>query len=420
MTTQDNIQKALKAIEEELKVRVAELQASGKILEAQRLMTRTRYDMQMLSEVGYCSGIENYSRHLDGRNPGEPPGTLLDFFPEDFIVVIDESHITIPQIRGMYNGDISRKKTLVEHGFRLPSCLDNRPLRWEEFEDYMKQAIFVSATPGDFELSVSKQIVELLVRPTGILDPKVEVIPARNQLDDLLYRLKESVKSNQRVLVNTLTKRSAEDLAEYLAGVGYKVKYIHSELDAFERAELLRDLRIGNIDILVGVNLLREGLDLPEVSLVAILDADREGFLRSSRSIIQMIGRAARHAAGTVVLYADEVTESIALAARETKRRRKVQEDFNRKHGIVPKSIVKPVVHLLPEELLDKTIDESDKTLLPRSSEISLDELERMMWDAVSKLNFEEAAKLRDLISEIKGGKITRGTIHNRKRGKTA
>ena len=420
VTTQDNIQKALKAIEEELKVRIAELQASGKILEAQRLMTRTRYDMQMLSEVGYCSGIENYSRHLDGRNPGEPPGTLLDFFPEDFIVVIDESHITIPQIRGMYNGDISRKKTLVEHGFRLPSCLDNRPLRWEEFEDYMKQAIFVSATPGDFELSVSKQIVELLVRPTGILDPKVEVIPARNQLDDLLYRLKESVKSNQRVLVNTLTKRSAEDLAEYLAGVGYKVKYIHSELDAFERAELLRDLRIGNIDILVGVNLLREGLDLPEVSLVAILDADREGFLRSSRSIIQMIGRAARHAAGTVVLYADDVTESIALAARETKRRRKVQEDFNRKHGIVPKSIVKPVVHLLPEELLDKTIDESDKTLLPRSSEISLDELERMMWDAVSKLNFEEAAKLRDLISEIKGGKITRGKIHNRKRGKTA
>ncbi|WP_323721530.1 excinuclease ABC subunit UvrB [Acetomicrobium sp.] len=420
VTTQDNIQKALKAIEEELKVRVAELQASGKILEAQRLMTRTRYDMQMLSEVGYCSGIENYSRHLDGRNPGEPPGTLLDFFPEDFIVVIDESHITIPQIRGMYNGDISRKKTLVEHGFRLPSCLDNRPLRWEEFEDYMKQAIFVSATPGDFEISVSKQIVELLVRPTGILDPKVEVIPARNQLDDLLYRLKESVKNNQRVLVNTLTKRSAEDLAEYLAGIGYKVKYIHSELDAFERAELLRDLRIGNIDILVGVNLLREGLDLPEVSLVAILDADREGFLRSSRSIIQMIGRAARHAAGTVVLYADEVTESIALAAKETERRRKVQEAFNRKHGIVPKSIVKPVVHLLPEELLDKTSDESDKAMLPRSNEISLEELERMMWDAVSKLNFEEAAKLRDLISEIKGGKITRGTIHNRKRGKTA
>ncbi len=420
VTTQDNIQKALKAIEEELKVRVAELQASGKILEAQRLMTRTRYDMQMLSEVGYCSGIENYSRHLDGRNPGEPPGTLLDFFPEDFIVVIDESHITIPQIRGMYNGDISRKKTLVEHGFRLPSCLDNRPLRWEEFEDYMKQAIFVSATPGDFEISVSKQIVELLVRPTGILDPKVEVIPARNQLDDLLYRLKESVKNNQRVLVNTLTKRSAEDLAEYLAGIGYKVKYIHSELDAFERAELLRDLRIGNIDILVGVNLLREGLDLPEVSLVAILDADREGFLRSSRSIIQMIGRAARHAAGTVVLYADEVTESIALAAKETERRRKVQEAFNRKHGIVPKSIVKPVVHLLPEELLDKTSDESDKAMLPRSSEISLEELERMMWDAVSKLNFEEAAKLRDLIGEIKGGKITRGTIHNRKRGKTA
>ncbi|HOJ81740.1 MAG TPA: excinuclease ABC subunit UvrB [Acetomicrobium flavidum] len=420
VTTQENIQRALKAIEEELERRVAELQGEGKVLEAQRLLTRTRYDMQMLAEVGYCSGIENYSRHLDGRNPGEPPGTLLDFFPDDFIMVIDESHITVPQIRGMYNGDISRKKTLVEHGFRLPSCLDNRPLRWEEFEEYMKQVIFISATPGDYEISVSSQVVEQLIRPTGILDPEVEVVPARNQLDDLLHRLKECVGANQRVLVNTLTKRSAEDLAEYLAGLGYKVRYIHSELDAFERAELLRDLRIGNIDILVGVNLLREGLDLPEVRLVAILDADREGFLRSSRSIIQMIGRAARHAAGTVVLYADEMTEGIEFAVRETKRRREAQEAFNLKHGVIPKSIVKPIVHLLPEELLEHKLEEADKGMLPRQSEVSLDELERMMWDAVSKLNFEEAARLRDLISDIKGGKITRGTIHNRKRSKTA
>ncbi|SDX82192.1 Excinuclease ABC subunit B [Acetomicrobium thermoterrenum DSM 13490] len=420
VTTHDSIKKALKAIEEELDLRVAELQSEGKLLEAQRLSTRTRYDMQMLSEVGYCSGIENYSRHLDGRNPGEPPGTLLDFFPDDFVMVIDESHITVPQIRGMYNGDISRKKTLVEHGFRLPSCLDNRPLRWEEFEEYMKKVIFVSATPGDYELSTSEQVVELLVRPTGILDPKVEVVPAKNQLDDLLCRLKVCLKENKRVLVNTLTKRSAEDLAEYLAGLGYKVKYIHSEFDAFERAELLRDLRIGTIDILVGVNLLREGLDLPEVSLVAILDADREGFLRSSRSIIQMIGRAARHAAGTVVLYADEMTESIKVAVSETKRRRKIQEAFNIEHGIEPKSIVKPIVHLLPEELLEKSEGEGDDGTVPRPSEVSLEELERMMWDAVAKLNFEEAARLRDLISDIKGGKITRGTVHNRKRSKTA
>lgn len=420
VTTHDSIKKALKAIEEELDFRVAELQSEGKLLEAQRLSTRTRYDMQMLSEVGYCSGIENYSRHLDGRNPGEPPGTLLDFFPGDFVMVIDESHITVPQIRGMYNGDVSRKKTLVEHGFRLPSCLDNRPLRWEEFEEYMKQVIFVSATPGDYELSTSEQVVELLVRPTGILDPKVEVVPAKHQLDDLLYRLKGCLKENKRVLVNTLTKRSAEDLAEYLAGLGYKVKYIHSEFDTFERAELLRDLRIGTIDILVGVNLLREGLDLPEVSLVAILDADREGFLRSSRSIIQMIGRAARHAAGMVVLYADEMTESIKVAVSETERRRKIQEAFNIEHGIEPKSIVKPIVHLLPEELLEKREGEGDDGSIPRPSEVSLEELERMMWDAVAKLNFEEAARLRDLISDIKGGRITRGTVHNRKRSKTA
>lgn len=414
VTTKENIARALQAIESELEEQLARMTAEGRFLEAQRLRERTRYDMEMLAQVGYCSGIENYSRHLEGREPGEPPGTLLDFFPPDFIMVIDESHITIPQIRGMYNGDRSRKETLVRYGFRLPSSLDNRPLKWEEFRGYMKQVIFVSATPGDWETNHSSQVVEQLIRPTGVVDPEVVVVEAKNQVDDLIGRLSALDRNRERALVTTLTKRSAEDLAEYLSEAGLKVRYIHSELDTFERADLLKHLRLGEIQVLVGVNLLREGLDLPEVSLVAILDADREGFLRSHRSLIQMIGRAARNIAGTVVLYADTMNDSIRKAVEETQRRREIQRTYNESRGITPRTILKEVVGILPggvEEKEGETAGFSETESL-RSEDRSI--LEEKMWEAVERLDFEEAARIRDLLASGGKGDLKGGPSHRR------
>lgn len=423
VTSTDAIQKAAGVIEKEMEECCARFANEGKFLEAERLKMRTKYDLEMLLEVGYCSGIENYSRYLDGREEGDPPGTLLDFFPKDALYFIDESHMTLPQVRGMFNGDRARKVVLVEHGFRLPSCLDNRPLRWDEYEPVLKNALFISATPGDYELSHSDQVVEQLIRPTGIPDPEVDVHRATGQVDDLLAEIRPVIEKGERVLVSTLTKRSAEDLTEYMAELGIKVRYIHSELDTFERAELIRDLRLGLFSVLVGVNLLREGIDLPEVSLVAILDADREGYLRAHRSLIQMIGRAARNSAGRVILYADRITDSISLAMKETKRRRQVQIEFNEEHHIVPKTIVKSVKNLLPDELID---GESSSYAGMRAAspneetrEENIRELERRMWNAVEKLDFETAAELRDDIQRLKGGNPI-GTGNKNHRGKTA
>ncbi|KUK13975.1 MAG: excinuclease ABC subunit UvrB [Synergistetes bacterium] len=413
VTSEDIINKAVKLIEMELEDRVKWFKEQGKYLEAERLELRTRYDLELLKEVGYCPGIENYSRYLSGREPGEPPGTLLDFFPEEFLMFIDESHMTVPQIRGMYNGDRSRKETLVEYGFRLPSALDNRPLKWDEFQQYMKKVIFVSATPGEYELEVSSQVVEQLVRPTGIVDPEVEIRPAKTQVDDLLKEIAETVNKGERVLVNTLTKKMAEDLAAFLADLGIKVKYLHSEIDTIERAEILKGLRLGEFDVLVGVNLLREGLDLPEVSLVAILDADRQGFLRSERSLIQMIGRAARNVRGKVILYADEITDSLQKAVAETERRRRVQIEFNKKHGIIPRTIVKEVKDYLPEvsrgskreEISVGVAEEAvPYNVSPEEKEVLISSLEREMWEAVKRLDFERAAEIRDILSVLKGG----------------
>jgi excinuclease ABC subunit B len=419
VTSREAIEGALGAIRADLDRRVAELNGAGRIVEAHRLAQRTRYDLEMLSEVGYCSGIENYSVYLDGRQTGEQPGTLLDFFPRDFILVIDESHMTLPQIRGMYNGDRARKETLVEHGFRLPTALDNRPLTWEEFSGFMHQVIFVSATPGDWELEHSDRVVEQIVRPTGVVDPKVLVFPAKTQVDDLLDRLRDVVARGERALVTTLTKRSAEDFAEYLVELGIKGKYIHSELDAFERADLLREIREGTIDVLVGINLLREGIDLPEVSLVAILDADREGFLRSIRSLVQIIGRAARNIGGTVILYADELTESIRRAVEETDRRRAIQEAYNQEHGITPRSIRKDVASLLPPGLTEETVlDGSADAAGAASPEATEAMLEKLMWEAVEKLDFEKAATLRDRLLDLRGGVTTRVANPHRRKGR--
>ncbi len=415
VTTREQITRALETIEAEMEEQERAFNAEGKFLEAQRIRERTRYDMEMLSEVGYCSGIENYSRHLEGRPAGEPPGTLLDFFPPGFLMVIDESHITIPQIRGMYNGDRSRKETLVRYGFRLPSSLDNRPLQWEEFQSYMNRVIFVSATPGDWETRISSRIVEQLVRPTGVMDPEVLVVEAKNQVDDLIGRLSELDRLHERALVTTLTKRSAEDLAEYLAETGIRVQYIHSELDTFERANLIKALRTGEIQVLVGVNLLREGLDLPEVSLVAILDADREGFLRSHRSLIQMIGRAARNVSGKVVLYADMMNESIRKAVEETGRRREVQRSYNESKGIEPRTIFKKIIDILPADLTSEETAETGPTKA-KAIHATTQQLEEMMWRAVEKLDFEEAARIRDILQKDQGGIGTSesGPLHPR------
>lgn len=420
VTSPEAIAEAKANIEVELAQSVAVFKERGMFLEAQRLESRTRYDLEMLTEVGYCSGIENYSRFLDGRMPGEPPGTLMDFFPDDFLLFIDESHMTIPQIRGMYNGDRARKEVLVEYGFRLPSCLDNRPLRWEEYAGFMKNVLFVSATPGEYEIEHSSCVAEQLIRPTGVPDPEVEVHPATGQVDHLFGELRKITESGERALVTTLTKRSAEDLAKHYAELGLKVQYIHSELDTFERAEILRDLRLGVYSVLIGVNLLREGIDLPEVSLVAITEADREGYLRSFRSLIQMIGRAARNEAGRVILYADRMTDSIDIAMRETSRRRLVQMEYNEKHGIKPHTISKEVKSLLPE-LLEEDEEKGGVSNRERSSprpvsKAEIRELERRMWEAVEKLDFEGAAELRDTIKAVEGGHFSGVGVDKNKR----
>ncbi len=412
VTQEDAIERSLPLIREEAEKVSKNFEAKGKFIEAQRILSRTAYDLDMLKEAGYCSGIENYSVYLDGRRHGQPPGTLIDFFPRDFLMIVDESHITLPQVRAMYNGDQARKRRLVEYGFRLPSCLDNRPLEWSEFEERINQVVFVSATPGDYELKASSKIVEQIIRPTGIPDPEVEIVRAHNQIDDLVDKLRSLAIFEERALVLTLTKKASEDLADYLKELHFKVKYIHSELNTFERAELIRDLRAGKIDVLVGINLLREGMDLPEVSLVAILDADKEGYLRSYRSLIQIMGRAARNINSKVILYADSTTDSIKQAVKETKRRREIQIAFNKEHGITPKSIVKDVADLLPPELAfafseeGGTSGEGSKHDKGRSKvRMTVSELERAMWKAVEELDFEKAAVIRDTIAEIKASK---------------
>ncbi|GHV34188.1 UvrABC system protein B [Synergistales bacterium] len=408
VTQTDSIARSKPLIEAEMESMIEKFTGSGKFIESQRIEMRTRYDLEMLSEVGYCSGIENYSVYLDNRNTGEPPGTLVDFFPDDFLLVVDESHITLPQVRGMFNGDRARKIVLVENGFRLPSCLDNRPLDWKEFEGKMRSALFVSATPGDYEAEKSTRMVEQVIRPTGVVEPEIEILPAVNQIDDLIERLRGVTEKGSRALVLTLTKKSSEDLAEYLRDLKFKVKYIHSELNTFERAELIRDLRAGDIQVLVGINLLREGMDLPEVSLVAILDADREGYLRSYRSLVQIMGRAARNIDSKVYLYADKETDSIKKAVEETCRRRQKQIEYNTQHGVTPRSIEKEITSLLPQELLEAySLDGEAMTRKDRdasgklSDKFTVKELERAMWEAVEKLDFERAAVLRDTISGI-------------------
>jgi excinuclease ABC subunit B len=413
ITPQDKLEKALHDIEAELEERLAELRAADKLLEAQRLEQRTRYDLEMLREVGYCSGIENYSRHLSQRPPGSMPWTLLDYFPDDWLLFVDESHMTIPQVQGMYHGDRSRKVVLVDYGFRLPSALDNRPLRFDEFESHINQVIYVSATPGPYERQRSQQIVEQIIRPTGLVDPRVEVRPTKGQIDDLVAEIQKRVQVGERVLVTTLTKRMAEDLADYLAEVGVKVHYLHSEIHTIERVEILRDLRLGMYDVVVGINLLREGLDLPEVSLVAILDADKEGFLRSETSLIQTIGRAARHVHGTVIMYADVITDSMRRAIDETNRRRQIQEAHNRAHGIEPQSIVKAVRDLTDRVAGMRVAAEGRETYrvegkpaaprLPKD-EIArvIKELEKQMKEAAAALEFEKAAVLRDQVIELR------------------
>ncbi|GIV90621.1 MAG: UvrABC system protein B [Chloroflexus sp.] len=411
VTTKEKLQLAIVSIQAELNERLQALEAAGKLLEAQRLKQRTLYDLEMLSEVGYCSGIENYSRHLDGRAPGQTPWTLLDYFPDDFLMFIDESHITIPQLRGMYNGDRQRKQTLVDYGFRLPSALDNRPLKFEEFEQHVYQVIYVSATPGPYEREKSEQIVEQIIRPTGLLDPEIEVRPTRGQIDDLLGEIRRRVERKQRVLVTTLTKRMAEDLADYLKEMGVRTMYLHADIDTIERVEILRDLRLGVYDVVVGINLLREGLDLPEVSLVAILDADKEGYLRSETSLIQIIGRAARHIEGKVIMYADTITRSMEAAIRETQRRREIQMAHNVRHGITPQGIAKGVRDLT--DRIRKVAEERGEYVttpeiavpvdLPRDAVLKLiKDLEKQMKQAAKELAFEKAAALRDQIIELR------------------
>ncbi len=403
------LKSAVKSIKEELKDRLMELKAMGKLVEAQRLEQRTMYDLEMMQEMGYCSGIENYSRHLTGRKRGEPPPTLLDYFPDDFIIMIDESHVSVPQIRGMYNGDISRKSTLVEYGFRLPCALDNRPLNFEEFSSHIKNLIFVSATPAEYELSVSSQVVEQIIRPTGLIDPEVEVRPETNQVDDIIGEIKKTVAGGGRALVTTLTKRMSEDLAEFLTDSGIKAKYLHSDIDSLERFKIIRELRLGEFDVLVGINLLREGLDIPEVELIGILDADKEGFLRSKTSLIQTIGRAARNIKGKVILYGNKMTDSMKFAISETERRRKIQETFNRQNNITPKSIQKNIAGLLTtifeQDYVDISggfDDNSPLIIDPKEAERLIKNLSKKMKKAVKELNFEEAARIRDEINNIK------------------
>ncbi len=406
MTDEDHLETAIQAIQDELTMRLAVLHQNNQLLEAQRLEQRTNYDIEMMREMGYTSGIENYSRHLDGRKEGEPPYTLLDFFPEDSLIVIDESHVTMPQIRGMYNGDRARKQMLVDYGFRLPSALDNRPLRLEEFEKHVNQIIYVSATPGPYEYEQTDHIIQQIIRPTGLLDPVVEVRPIMGQIDDLVGEINERVAKNQRVFVTTLTKKMSEDLTDYFKELGIKVKYLHSDIKTLERTEIIRDLRLGEFDVLIGINLLREGIDVPEVSLVAILDADKEGFLRSERSLVQTIGRAARNAEGKVIMYADKMTDSMQRAIDETRRRREIQEAYNEEHGIVPQTIIKDIRQMISISKVAKE-DGSDvatsyNDLSKEEKELFILKLEQEMREAAKTLDFEKAATLRDTILELK------------------
>ena len=400
VTTDEKMQEAIHRIEEELKIRLEELKSQGKLLEEQRLRERTNYDIEMLKETGFCSGVENYSRHLALREAGETPSCLINFFPEDFLLVVDESHVTLPQVRGMYNGDRMRKTTLVDYGFRLPSALDNRPLQFNEFENMINQTIYVSATPGDYELEkTNNQFVEQIIRPTGLLDPNIEVKPTEGQIDDIIYQIRERIAKNERVLITTLTIRMSEELTNYLKEMNIKVAYLHNEIKTLERLKIIHDLRTGIYDVVVGINLLREGIDIPEVSLICILDADKQGFLRSTRSLVQTIGRAARNANGHVIMYADTESEAMKEAIKETKRRREIQEAFNTKHGIIPTTIKKEIKEVISNEV--KEIQEK-QTITKKEKERILHDIEEEMKLAAKNLDFERAMELRDILFELK------------------
>ena len=428
LTSEEIMDRALPQIENDMKKQVKKFTDEGKLLEAERIQQRTTYDIEMLREMGYCNGIENYSRYMDGRKPGEPPYTLLDFFPKDFLLVVDESHQTMPQVRGMYNGDRARKQMLIDYGFRLPSALDNRPLKLAEFEKHVNQVVYMSATPGPYEMAQTDHVVQQIIRPTGLLDPTIEVRPVMRQIDDLVGEINKRIEKHERVFVTTLTKKMSEDLTDYLKDLGLKVKYLHSDIKTLERTQIIRDLRLGKFDVLVGINLLREGLDVPEVSLVAILDADKEGFLRNERSLIQTIGRAARNANGSVIMYADTVTDSMQKAIDETKRRREIQIAYNRKHGITPKTIIKPIQEAISSttktEDSGKEADSTEFTTkdfakLNRDDQTKMvEELTEQMRTAAKRLDFEQAATLRDTIMELKAqmtGKKTKRMKHSKK-----
>ena len=401
VTTEDKLKRAVGTIKEELQERLEYFKKNNKLLELQRLSERTNYDLELLSETGFCKGIENYSRHLTGRKVGEAPPTLIDFFPKDFLLVVDESHVTLPQVRAMYNGDRQRKSVLVEYGFRLPSALDNRPLKFEEFEEKINQVIYVSATPGDYELEkVHNEVVEQIIRPTGLLDPEIEVKPSLNQIDDLIYQIKERIKKNERTLVTTLTIRMSEELTNYLSNAGIKVAYLHNEIKTLERLEIVHDLRTGKYDCVVGVNLLREGIDIPEVSLIAILDADKQGFLRSTRSLIQTIGRAARNSSGKVIMYADTMSESMDEAIKETYRRREIQDNYNKEHGITPTTIKKPIAEVIKNK--DTNRDLSKVKYTKKEKDRIMKEIENEMMKAARELDFERATELRDILFEMR------------------
>ncbi|CGG56501.1 MULTISPECIES: excinuclease ABC subunit B [Bacillus] len=406
VTREEKMKVAIENIEKELEERLKELNDNGKLLEAQRIEQRTRYDLEMMREMGFCSGIENYSRHLTLRPAGATPYTLLDYFPKDFLIVMDESHVSVPQVRAMYNGDQARKQVLVDHGFRLPSALDNRPLMFDEFEEKTNQVIYVSATPGPYELEQSPEVIEQIIRPTGLLDPPIDIRPIEGQIDDLLGEIQDRIAKNERVLITTLTKKMSEDLTDYLKDVGIKVNYLHSEIKTLERIEIIRDLRLGKFDVLVGINLLREGLDIPEVSLVAILDADKEGFLRSERSLIQTIGRAARNENGRVIMYADRITKSMGIAIEETKRRRSIQEAYNEEHGITPKTIQKGVRDVIRATTAAEETETYEATpskkMTKKEREKTIAKMEAEMKEAAKALDFERAAELRDLLLELK------------------
>ena len=406
-TTRAKMERAMVSIEQELEERIKEFKAEGKLLEAQRIEQRTRYDLEMLQEVGFCQGIENYSRHISGRKPGSSPFTLIDYFPDDFLMMIDESHVTVPQVGAMYNGDRSRKQSLIDYGFRLPSAFDNRPLKFNEFEERINQIVFVSATPAAYEKTNSQQIVEQIIRPTGLIDPEIIVKPVKGQIDDLIGEINERIQKKERVLVTTLTKKMSEDLTDYLKELDFKVKYLHSDIKTIERMEIIRDLRLGVFDVLVGINLLREGLDLPEVSLVAILDADKEGFLRSETSLIQTVGRAARNVEGKVIMYADTVTESMRKAISETNRRRKIQIEYNEEHGITPQSIKKAVRDVIEatkaaEESTEYSVRKEEDILSQSEAAALIERLAKEMKKAAADLQFERAAELRDKVGELK------------------